>query len=179
MLYIAHFSFSFENKPRKKNAQPWHGYFTAVAEAKTVASALTKFEALVIKSAETSELFSDVKEIFLESCIELTSTPKAGFLAHVALEEGESLGSISTTLPGLDHKYATSYHFEPEQSDEDGGFDAEPFVVIKKVKGAKAAAKAVKTPAKAATKPAAKTAAKVAAKVAAPAAAPAKSTKKR
>ena len=172
MLYLAHFSFSFENNPRKKNPQAWHGYFTAVAEAKNVEAALTKFEALVIKSAETSELFSDVKEIFLESCVELISTPKAGFLAHVSLEEGESLGSISTTLPGLDNKYATSYHFEPEEADEDGGFDAEPFVVIKKVKAPKAAAKA---PAKAATKPAAKTAAKVAA----PAAAPAKSAKKR
>lgn len=168
MLYIAHFSFSFENNPRKKNPQAWHGYFTAVAEAKNVEAALTKFEALVIKSAETSELFSDVKEIFLESCVELISTPKAGFLAHVSLEEGESLGSISTTLPGLDHKYATSYHFEPEEADEDGGFDAEPFVVIKKVKAPKAAPKA-----------AAKPATKKAAKAEAPAAAPAKSAKKR
>ena len=111
MLYLAHFSFSFENNPRKKNPQAWHGYFTAVAEAKNVEAALTKFEALVIKSAESSELFNDVKEIYLESCVELKSAPKAGFLAHVALEEGESLGSISTTLPGVDHKYATSYHF--------------------------------------------------------------------
>ena len=39
-------------------------------------------------------------------------------------------------------RQASLYHFEPEQADEDGGFDAEPFVVIKKVKGAKAAAKA-------------------------------------
>ena len=158
MLYLAHFSFSFENNPRKKNPQAWHGYFTAVAEAKNVEAALTKFEALVIKSAESSELFNDVKEIFLESCVELKSAPKAGFLAHVALEEGESLGSISTTLPGVDHKYATSYHFEPEEADEDGGFDAEPFVVLKKVKAAKAA--------KGATKPAKK-------------AAPAKGAKKR
>jgi hypothetical protein len=171
MLYIAHFSFSFENNPRKKNPQAWHGYFTAVAEAKNVEAVLTKFEALVIKSAETSELFSDVKEIFLESCVELTSTPKAGFLAHVALEEGESLGSISTTLPGLDHKYATSYHFEPEQADEDGGFDAEPFVVIKKVKAPKAAPKAPKA--------AGKTAEKTAAKASARVAAPAKTAKKR
>lgn len=157
MLYLAHFSFSFDNKPRKKNPQAWHGYFTAVAEAKNVTGALKKFEALVIKSAETSELFSDVKEIFLESCVELKATPPAGFLAHVALEEGESAGSISTTLPGLNAKYATSYHFEPEQADEDGGFDAEPFVVIKKVKAPKAATKA---PAKAAAKPAAKSAKK-------------------
>ncbi len=171
MLYLAHFSFSFENNPRKKNPQAWHGYFTAVAEAKNVEAVLTKFEALVIKSAESSELFADVKEIFLESCVELKSTPRAGFLAHVALEEGESLGSISTTLPGVDNKYATSYHFEPEQADEDGGFDAEPFVVLKKVKAAKAAKAAAKAPAKASAKPAAK--------AAVPAATPAKRGKKR
>ncbi|MEO5697556.1 MAG: hypothetical protein ABIQ60_10545 [Burkholderiaceae bacterium] len=161
MLYLAHFSFSFEDNPRKKNAQAWHGYFTAVAEAKNVAAVLTKFEALVIKSAESSELFADVKEIFLESCIELKTTPRAGFLAHVALEEGESLGSISTTLPGLNDKYATSFHFEPEMADKDGGFDAEPFVVMKKVKATRPAPKAA---AKAPAKPAAKTPAKAAKK---------------
>ncbi len=160
MLYLAHFSFSYENTPRKKNAQAWHGYFTAVAEATNVAAALTKFEALVIKSAETSELFSDVKEIFLESCVELIATPKAGFLAHVALEEGESLGSISTTLPGLDHKYATSYHFEPDEADEDGGFDAEPFVVIRRAKAPKTPKAAKKAPARPAAKPATRSAKK-------------------
>jgi len=151
VIYIGHFSFSFESKPRRKTPQPWHGYFTAVVEAATVAAALKKLETLVITSVESSELFSDVSEIFLESCVELKSVPRGGFLAHVALEEGESLGSISTTLPTVNRKYATSYHLEPESPDEDGGFDAEPFIVLAKTKKTKAE-KADK-PAKA-TKPA-------------------------
>ena len=102
MLYVGHFSFSFQSKPSRKASQPWHGYFTAVVEAANVAGALKKLEVLAQKSAAASELFSDVSEIFLESCVELKSVPRTGFLAHVALEEGESLGSISTTLPGVD-----------------------------------------------------------------------------
>ena len=139
MIYLAHFSFSFESKVRRKAPQPWHGYFTAVAEAKDVNGALKKLETLVLKSVEGSELFSDVAEIYLESCVELKSVPKAGFLAHVALEEGESLGSISTTLPSVNRKYATSYHLEPDTTDEDGAFDAEPFIVLKKAPAKKAA----------------------------------------
>ena len=115
-----------------------------MAEAKDINNALKKLEALVLKSVEGSELFSDVAEIYLESCVELKSVPKAGFLAHVALEEGESLGSISTTLPSVNRKYATSYHLEPEQADEDGAFDAEPFIVLKKAPAKKAAKAASK-----------------------------------
>lgn len=149
MLYLGHFSFSFSSKPRRKTPQSWHGNFTAVAEAKNVQVALKKFEKIILKSLDGSELFADVKEIFLESCVELKSVPPAGFLAHVALEEGESLGSISTTLPSVNRKYATSYHIEPESTDdEDGSYDAEPFIVLAKSKATKAA-KAEK-PAKAA-----------------------------
>jgi hypothetical protein len=142
MLYIGHFSFSFDTKVPRKAAQPWHGYFTTVAEAPNAEAALRKLDLLVRTAAASSELFSDVTEIFLESCIELKSVPRAGFLAHVALEEGESLGSISSTLPGLAQKYAVSYHLEPDSVDEDGGFDALPFIVFdKKGSAAKAGAK--------------------------------------
>ncbi|MFN7915615.1 MAG: hypothetical protein U0Q55_09785 [Vicinamibacterales bacterium] len=141
MLYIGHFSFAFDSKERRKPAQPWHGYFTAVVEAKDANGALTKLDEIVRKSVEGADLFKDVTEIFLESCVEVKSVPKAGFLAHVALEEGESIGSISTTLPAVDRKYATSYHIEPESLDEDGTYDAEPFIVLEKKKPAKKAAK--------------------------------------
>jgi hypothetical protein len=145
VIYIGHFSFTFVSKMSRKATQSWHGYFTAVTEAPNVSAALRKLEKLVRTSAESSELFSDVSEIFLESCVELKSVPRSGFLAHVALEEGESLGSISTTLPAVNRKHATSYHLEPESADEDGGFDAEPFVVLKKARArAKAKAKAPK-----------------------------------
>ncbi|MFN8065737.1 MAG: hypothetical protein U0P82_13155 [Vicinamibacterales bacterium] len=138
MLYIGHFSFVVDPKSKKK-PQAWHGYFTAVAEAKNVEGALRKFETLVSGLDKGSELFVGVKEIFLESCVELKAAPKGAFLAHVALEEGESLGSISTTLPAVNRKYATSYHLEPETLAEDGGFDAEPFVVLKKRAAGKSA----------------------------------------
>jgi hypothetical protein len=134
MLYIGHFSFSFESRLPRKPAQPWHGYFTAVVEAPDASGALRKLDTLVRSAAKGSELFSDVSEIFLESCVELKSVPRAGFLAHMALEEGESLGSISTTLPAVNRKYASSYHLEPDAVDADGGFDAQPFIVLKTTK---------------------------------------------
>lgn len=139
MLYVGQFSFSFDTRAARKAVQSWHGYFTVVAEAPNVSAALKKLEALVLTSTESSELFSDVSEIFLEACIEVKSVPRAGLLAHVALEEGESFESISTTLPGVSRRHATSYHLEPDSVDDDGGFAPEPFVVLKKARTTRAA----------------------------------------
>ncbi|MEQ1909464.1 MAG: hypothetical protein ABMA15_11610 [Vicinamibacterales bacterium] len=162
MLYLGHFSFSFEPKARQKKAQAWHGYFTALTEAADATTALRKLEALIRKTAESSDLFSDVADIYLESCVELRSTPRAGFLAHLALEEGESRGSISTTLPGVNRRHARSYHYEPDSVDNDGSFEAEPFIELmtkqpkkgaaKRSAGSKARATAAKTPGKQPTK---------------------------
>jgi hypothetical protein len=143
MLYIGHFSFSFRSGKAKR--QPWHGYFTAVAEASNVTGALKKLEALIVKSAESSELFSDISEVFLESCVEVKSVPRPGFLVHVALEEGDSLGSISTTLPAVDRRHASTYSFEPDAAEEDGGYEAVPFVVLKKAARKRAARRAPRT----------------------------------
>lgn len=137
MLYLGHFSFAMTSKARGHKPQPWHGYFTAAAEAPDIEGALKKLEALVLEAAQTSELLRDVSEIFLESCVELKSMPRTGFVAHVALEQGESVASISTTLPVVDRKYATSYHFEPDTAEGDEGFDAEPFVVVHRPRTAK------------------------------------------
>jgi len=137
MQYLAHFSFGLTSKERGHKPQAWHGYFTAVAEAPDIEGALKKLEALVVETVQTSELLRDVSEIFLESCVELKSMPRAGFVAHVALEQGESLASISTTLPVVNRKYATSYHFEPDTMEGHEGFDAEPFVVVRRPRTAK------------------------------------------
>ena len=131
MLYLGHFSFSFDAKARGKKAQAWHGYFTAVAEAPDANAALQKLDALIRKTAATSELLSDVPEIYLESCVELRSVPRAGFVAHLALQEGESMGSISTTLPDVGRAQARSYHYEPDDSVDHSTFEAEPFIVLK------------------------------------------------
>lgn len=152
MLYLGHFSFAFDSKPQAKQPQAWHGYFTAVAEAADATAALKKLEALIRKTAASSDLFSDVSEIYLESCVELRSTPRAGFLAHLALQEGESEGSISTTLPGVSRTHARSYHYEPEAVESDGSFEAEPFISLKDEAPEAAAAEVAKAPAKPASK---------------------------
>jgi hypothetical protein len=133
MLYLGHFSFSFDAVARGKKAQAWHGYFTAVAEAPDANAALQKLAALIRKTAATSELLSDVPEIYLESCVELRSVPRGGILAHVALQEGESMGSISTTLPDVGRAQARSYHYEPDDTADHSTFEAEPFIVLKPV----------------------------------------------
>lgn len=137
MLYLGHFSFAFASNTRGQKAQPWHGYFTAVAEAPDVQAALKKLEALAVETAENLEVLKDVTEIFLESCVELKTMPRTGFVAHVALEEGESETGISTTLPIVNRKYATSYHLEPDSAEEHAEFDAEPFVVVRRPRTAK------------------------------------------
>ena len=140
MLYLGHFSFSFESTPRRRKPQAWHGYFSAVAEAPSATIALQRLESLIRKTAESSDLFNDVADVYLESCIELRSTPRAGLVAHLALQEGESVGSISTTLPGVSRAHARSYHYEPDAVDADGAFEAEPFIELKSKAPAKRAA---------------------------------------
>ncbi len=155
MLYLGHFSFSFDAKAKGKKAQAWHGYFTAVAEAPDANAALQKLGALIRKTAATSELLSDVAEVYLESCVEVRSVPRAGFLAHVALQEGDSLGSISSTLPDVGRANARSYHYEPDDTGDHATFEAEPFIVLKSAEEEAPAAKA-KAPAKRARKAPAK-----------------------
>jgi len=41
---------------------------------------------------------------------------------------------LPTTLPAVNRKYASSYHLEPDSVDADGGFDAQPFIVLKSAK---------------------------------------------
>ena len=137
MFYLGHFSFAFTSRARREKPQAWHGHFTAVAEAADIQGALKKLEALVIGTAQTSELLGDVSEIFLESCVELKSVPRAGFVAHLAIEEGESVASISTTLPVVNRKHATSYHLGPDTEEGDDEFEPEPFVVVKRRGAAK------------------------------------------
>jgi hypothetical protein len=82
----------------------WHGYFTCVAEADEVEAALKKFKAPVRKLRDRSDTFSGVERIYLDSCLEIHSVPRGGFLAHFSLREGEEVGGISTALRGATEK---------------------------------------------------------------------------
>ena len=132
MLFLGHFSFAYESRLASKRAEPWHGHFTAVAEARNVDAALEKFGALIHEFADKSDLLSDVDEIYLDSCIEVSSIPRAGFIGQVNLQEGDSPSGISTTLPRTAEKNAVSYHLEPETQEEDGSYEPIPFVVLEK-----------------------------------------------
>lgn len=138
MLFLGHFSFAYESRLASRRAEPWHGHFTAMAEARNVDAALEKFGALIHDMAEKNDLLDDVEEIYLDSCIEVSAIPRAGFIGQVNLQEGDSPGGISTTLPRTAQKNAVSYHLEPEEQDADGSYEPLAFVVLKKQKKAKA-----------------------------------------
>lgn len=137
MLFLGHFSFTYESRLGSRRAQPWHGHFTALAEARNVDAALEKFAALVEKMADENDLLDEVEEIYLESCVEVRSIPRAGLIGHVSLIEGDTPGGVATTLPGTSEKAAVSYHLEPESEDEEGSYEPWPFIVLKKKKKAR------------------------------------------
>jgi hypothetical protein len=134
MLFLGHFSFSYKTRLGRKRKHPWHGHFTAMAEARTVDAALEKFAALIHGLAEKNDLFADVEEIYLDSCVEVKALPNAGFIGQVNLLEGDSPGGVSTTLPRTAEKHAVSYHLEPESEEPDGSYEPWPFVVLEKKK---------------------------------------------
>ena len=141
MLFLGHFSFSYESRLGSRSAQPWHGHFTAVAEARNVDAALQKFAVLIQELAGKNDLLDEVEEIYLDSCIEIRSLSRAGFIGQVNLQEGDSPGGISTTLPATAERHAVSYHIEPESQEEDGSYEPWPFLVLKKRAAKKAARK--------------------------------------
>ena len=134
MLFLGHFSFAYESRIASRRAEPWHGHLTALAEARNVDAALEKFGALLHDLAEKNDLLDDVEEIYLDSCIEVSSIPRSGFIGQVNLQEGDSPGGISTTLPRTAEKNAVSYHLEPEAQEADGSYEPWPFVILKKKK---------------------------------------------
>lgn len=133
MLYLGHFSFVYESRIGGKRLEPWHGHLTTVAEARTVPEALRKFSAIIEKMAtDGHEVFDDVEELFLESCIEVKKMPRAGFVAQVDLQQGATDVGITATLPDTPQRYAVSFHLEPESEDKDGTYEPRPFMTLRK-----------------------------------------------
>jgi hypothetical protein len=133
MLYVGHFSFS-EHAIADKSADgtPWHGIFTCIAEAANVHAALDKFKTLIRDLRGHEDLFDGVEEVFLDACIEITSVPECGMLAHFTLREGEDTGGISTALRGVPEQHAIAYQLgdEDDESDAENDHDIEPFVIF-------------------------------------------------
>lgn len=127
MLYEGHFS--FEDHSRGSPAEPWHGFFTCVAEAKSVDAAVVKFDRLIRALAKKQDLFDGVAEIYLDACIELRSLPKTGLLTYVAIRQGRDIGGISTTLLGASNRAAVSYEWGAKKDVEAGDLrPLKPFI---------------------------------------------------
>jgi hypothetical protein len=128
MLYLGHFSFSQDMpQPDSQNAEPWHGYFTTVAEAPDAETAIKKFRRL-LRRLSGSAMFEGVCEIYLDTCVEIRTVPARGFLAHFSSRAGEDLGGISTSVVGAKASEATSFDLGPDDSEEEQ--PCEPFVVL-------------------------------------------------
>src|SRR5256712_13694688 len=78
--------------------------------------ALDKFDALLRRLARTSTVFSEVAEVYLDSCIEIKSIPRNGFMTYYKETRGECNESISTSLFGTSsNHHVAAYEFTGEQ----------------------------------------------------------------
>jgi hypothetical protein len=132
MIYLGHFSFESHDAVETQAPAHWHGYFTCVAEAESVEKALHKFHALLRRLALTSTVFTDVAEVYLDSCIEIRSIRKNGFLTYYKEMRGEGKEAISTSLVGVgSNRQVVAYQFTEEQDvDELEGPMTQPFLAF-------------------------------------------------
>ena len=134
MVYLGHFSFESHDSALPERPTIWRGYFNCMAEAESVDRALNKFDALLRRLARTSTVFSEVEEVYLDSCIEIKSIPRNGFMAYYKETRGECNESISTTLVGVgpNHHLAAYEYTGGQSADRVDASVAQPFLVFRK-----------------------------------------------
>jgi hypothetical protein len=112
MFYLGHFSFAEDTGEGAPD--PWHGSFTCVAEASDVAAALDTFMRLIRALDRKEKVFSNVGEIFLDSCVELPAIPRAGVLSFIFFHPGMHTGGMSASLLGAAPRTGTAYRWQVE-----------------------------------------------------------------
>jgi hypothetical protein len=134
MVYLGHFSFESHDSALPKRPANWRRYFSCMAEAESVDRALDKFDALLRKLARTSTVFSEVEEVYLDSCIEIKSIPRNGFMAYYKETRSECNESISTALVGVrPNHHLAAYEYTGDQSAYRVDVSvAQPFLVLRK-----------------------------------------------
>lgn len=130
MIYLAHFDFVEDGLGSDES----HGYFTCMVEAINIDDALDKFKALLLTLRKEEDVLDEVEEVFLDSCIEIHTVPKAGFLANYVSYQGTRTASISTTIRGATDEHCIAYGLEP---DEEGEQEITPFISFGENGGAK------------------------------------------
>jgi hypothetical protein len=103
------------------------------AEAESVELALEKFDVLLRRLARRSTVFSDVEEVYLDSCIEIKAIPRNGFMAYYKEARVESNEAISTSLVGVrSNDHLVAYEFIGEQCvDSVDASVSQPFLVFR------------------------------------------------
>jgi hypothetical protein len=139
MLYLGHFSFESHDPAIPAEGTPrslskWRGYVSCMVEAESVDTALNKFGALLHRLARTSTILSEIDEVFLDSCIEIKSVPKRGFMAYYKEMLGECNQCLSTSLVGVaSNDHLVVYELPAEQGIDNGeAFVTQPFLVFQK-----------------------------------------------
>lgn len=127
MLYLGHFSFS-QNWPAP-DGEPWHALFTCVVEARTIEAAFGKFRRLIRELTKKHDAFDNVREIYLDTCVELHELPPAGLMSFISIRQGENIGGITAALLGAKSAAGTAYQYGEDQSGDRGTM--EPFVRLR------------------------------------------------
>lgn len=124
MLYVGHFDFLENNDDNCTQ----YRHFTCVAEADSIETALEKLKRLLLDLRERDDILDGIDEVFLDTCVQISSIPDQGFLAHYVAVLGEYRGKISTSIRGATDDQCIAYSYEVPE--EDGEHTVEPFVVF-------------------------------------------------
>jgi hypothetical protein len=128
VIYLGHFSYG--SHVERPTTSDWHGYFICVAEAESAANALNIFDALLRRLARSSSIFSDVEEVYLDSCIEIKSIQRKGLLTFYKEIRGKSEAAICASLIGVEpNRNVSAYEFVPDNSGDDQSI-VRPFLVF-------------------------------------------------
>ena len=135
MLYIGHFSF-VESLADEEGQGTSIGAFQCLAEADDIDTALEKLKAIIVDLHERGDMFDEIEDIFLDSCVEVRHVPEDGMLTHFQewTVQCSRVGSISTDVPGVGQDCAAVFRCGPEADLDDEEVEAEvevePFVTF-------------------------------------------------
>jgi hypothetical protein len=127
MLYVGQFSFDVaegDSSPMEYD----RGFFTTLVEAGSAEEAVEKFENL-IRSADDSEPFEGVGDVYLDVAIEVRELPEEGLITYIEHHEADGSGSLSMVLPEAPPESAAAFSWgqEPEEGEE---YTATPFMPL-------------------------------------------------
>lgn len=131
MLYIGHFSF-VDSLADEEGQATSIGAFQCLAEADDIDAALEKFKAIIGDLHARGDMFDEIADIFLDSCVEIRQVPEAGMLTHFQewTVQCSRVGSISTDLPGVGEECAAAFCCGPESTLDEEEVEVEPFVTF-------------------------------------------------